>query len=148
MERSFVMIKPDGVDRGLIGEVITRLEKKGFKMIAGHFMRVHDDLAKKHYDELKERPFFGDLVSFITSSPVFAMVWEGPNCIKLIRQLVGKTRPDDAEQGSVRGDFANITTNNLIHASDSPGAAEREINLWFDRSELVTWKQSVERWWV
>lgn len=131
MERSFVMVKPDGVQRGLIGEVISRFERRGLKLVAAKFMTVSKELAEQHYAELKERPFFPGLIQFITSGPVMAMVWEGPNAIATIRKTMGATNPANAEPGTIRADFACEVSNNIVHGSDGPETAVREISLWF-----------------
>ena len=131
MERSFVMVKPDGVQRGLIGEVVGRFERRGLKLVAAKFMTVSRELAEKHYAELKERPFFPGLIQFITSGPVMAMVWEGPNAIATIRKTMGATNPANAEPGTIRGDFAVDLSYNIVHGSDGPESAAREIGLWF-----------------
>ncbi|MGE3619668.1 MAG: nucleoside-diphosphate kinase [Acidimicrobiia bacterium] len=133
MNRTFVMCKPDAVERGLVGEILSRLERKGLTLVAAELRRVDADLAERHYDEHREKPFFGELVSFLTRSPVFAMVWEGPadNTFSLVRLLVGATKVDDAQPGTIRGDFATVTTENLVHASDGHESAGREIELWF-----------------
>src|SRR5699024_11951167 len=137
MEKTFIMVKPDGVQRGLIGEIVARFENKGFKLAGAKLMSVSEELAKEHYGEHKERPFFGEFVDFITSGPVFAMVWEGENVISTSRLMIGETNPQEALPGSVRGDFAVTVAKNIIHGSDSPESAEREINLFFDESELT-----------
>ncbi|HEY7072525.1 MAG TPA: nucleoside-diphosphate kinase [Acidimicrobiales bacterium] len=131
--RSFVMCKPDAVERGLVGEIIGRLERKGLTLVAADLRLVSLDLAREHYDEHRDKPFFGDLVEFITRSPVLAMVVEGPdeNTYLLVRKVVGATKATDAEPGSIRGDYATITTENLVHASDGHDSAAREIGLWF-----------------
>jgi nucleoside-diphosphate kinase len=131
--RSFVMCKPDAVERGLVGEIIGRLERKGLTLVAADLRLVSLDLAREHYDEHRDKPFFGDLVDFITRSPVLAMVVEGPdeNTYLLVRKVVGATKATDAEPGSIRGDYATITTENLVHASDGHDSAAREIGLWF-----------------
>lgn len=131
MERTFIMVKPDGVQRGLIGEVLGRFERKGFKLVAAKFMTVPRNLAEQHYAEHKEKPFFGSLISFITSGPVMAMVWEGPNVIATARKMMGATNPANAEPGTIRGDLAVQTSNNIVHGSDGPESAAREIGLWF-----------------
>lgn len=127
------MCKPDAVERGLVGEIIARLERKGFTLIAAELRDVEHPLAEEHYDEHRDKPFFGELVSFLTRSPVVAMVVEGPadNTFSLVRKVVGATKVDDAEPGTIRGDYATITTENLVHASDGHESAEREIKLWF-----------------
>src|SRR5690625_1534520 len=146
MEKTFLMVKPDGVQRNLIGEVVKRFEKKGFKLVGAKLMIISDDLAKTHYGEHKERPFFGELVDFITSGPVFAMVWEGENVISTSRLMIGETNPQEALPGSVRGDFAVTVAKNIIHGSDSPESAEREINLFFDESELTSYDKQDNAW--
>ncbi|HON78370.1 MAG TPA: nucleoside-diphosphate kinase [Spirochaetota bacterium] len=146
MERSFVMIKPDGVQRQLIGELLAKFERKGFRLAGAKFMKVSEDLAKKHYGEHEGKPFFGELVEFITSGPVFAMAIEGPNCISMIRKMVGATKPEDAEPGSIRGDYVSYMGKNIIHASDSPESAKRELALWFTADELIDYTRSVDAW--
>ncbi|QAY66777.1 nucleoside-diphosphate kinase [Paenibacillus protaetiae] len=131
MSRTFVMVKPDGVERGLIGEIVARFECKGFKIKEAKLMQIERSLAETHYGEHKERPFFGDLVDFITSGPVFAMVLEGKDAVKNARSLIGKTNPADAEPGTIRGDLAMDVSSNIIHGSDSDESAEREIKLFF-----------------
>lgn len=146
MERTFLMVKPDGVQRNLIGEVVSRFEKKGFKLAGAKLMSIPQELAEKHYAEHKERPFFGELVSFITSSPVFAMVWEGENVIATARNMMGKTNPVDAAPGTIRGDYGVQVSQNIIHGSDSPESAAREINLFFNESEIVNYEKAVDKW--
>ncbi len=133
MNQTFVMCKPDAVERGLVGEIVSRLERKGLTLLAAELRSVDKALAEEHYAEHVEKPFFGDLVSFLTRSPVFAMVVEGPadNTYSLVRKLVGATKVDDAEPGTIRGDLATTTTENLVHASDGHESAAREIALWF-----------------
>ncbi len=131
MERTFVMIKPDGIRRGLVGNIITRYEQKGLKITALKLMEVSETLARKHYAEHVSKPFFPELIAYITSGPVIAMVLEGPNAIKLARIVNGATKVEDALPGTIRGDYATSTTENLVHASDSPDSAKREIALWF-----------------
>jgi nucleoside-diphosphate kinase len=133
MNRTFVMAKPDAVERGLIGEIVARLERKGLRVVAAELRLVDDDLAAKHYAEHAGKPFYGELITFITRSPVFAMVVEGPaaNTFSLVRMLVGATKVDDALPGTIRGDLATTTTENLVHASDAHDSAAREIALWF-----------------
>ncbi len=146
MEKTFLMVKPDGVQRNLIGEIVNRFEKKGFKLAGGKLMVISEDLAQNHYGEHKERPFFGELVSFITSGPVFAMVWEGENVIATARNMMGKTNPVDAAPGTIRGDYGVQVSQNIIHGSDSPESAEREISLFFNEEELVTYDKSIDKW--
>jgi nucleoside-diphosphate kinase len=146
MEKTFIMVKPDGVQRGLIGEIISRFEKKGFQLVAAKLMTVSQELAEKHYAEHKEKPFFGELVDFITSGPVFAMVWEGKNVIASARQMMGKTNPADALPGTIRGDYGVNVAMNIVHGSDSPESAEREIALWFKEEELIRYEKTINRW--
>lgn len=136
MERSFVMLKPDAVLRRLMGTVLTRFEERGLKLVAVKMMNISEELAKEHYGEHKEKPFFDGLVSYITSAPVLAMVIEGDDCISLIRKMVGATNPKEADLGTIRGDYALDTGRNIIHASDSPASAKREIALFFNDSEI------------
>ena len=146
MEKTFLMIKPDGVQRNLIGTIVERLENKGFKIVGAKLMQVSDDLAKTHYGEHSEKPFFGELVDFITSGPVFAMVLEGENIISTARLVVGATNPQEANPGTIRGDFGLTVGKNIIHGSDSPESAEREINLFFDESELIDYSLINKDW--
>ncbi|MBA2870174.1 nucleoside-diphosphate kinase [Anoxybacillus calidus] len=146
MERTFLMVKPDGVQRNLIGEIVARFEKKGFQLVGAKLMQVSKELAEQHYAEHKERPFFGELVDFITSGPVFAMVWEGENVIATARQMMGKTNPQEATPGTIRGDFGLTVGKNVIHGSDSPASAEREINLFFKGEELVNYSKLMNEW--
>ena len=131
--RTFVMCKPDAVERGLVGEVVGRLERKGLTLVAAELRQVDDVLAERHYAEHEGKSFYGDLVTFIVRAPVFAMVVEGPdeNTYLLVRKVVGATKVEDAERGSIRGDYATVTTENLVHASDGHESAAREIALWF-----------------
>jgi nucleoside-diphosphate kinase len=133
MNRTFVMAKPDAVERRLIGEIVARIERKGLQVVAAELRTVDEDLAAKHYAEHEGKPFYGELIRFITRSPVFAMVVQGPadNTFSLVRKLVGATKVDDAEPGTMRGDLATTTTENLVHASDGHESAAREIALWF-----------------
>jgi len=131
MEKTFVMIKPDGIRRGLVGNIITRYEQKGLKITALKLMQVSEELAKKHYAEHVSKPFFPELIAYLTSGPVIAMVLEGPNAIKLARLINGATKVEDAMPGTIRGDYATSTTENLVHAADSPESATREIAHWF-----------------
>lgn len=146
MQKSFIMVKPDGVQRGIVGDVVRRFENKGFKLVGAKLMNVPTELAETHYGEHKERPFFGELVDFITSGPVFAMVWEGENVISTSRLMIGETNPAEATPGSIRGDFAVTVAKNIIHGSDSPESAEREINLFFDESELTSYDKQDNTW--
>ena len=134
MERTFVMVKPDGVRRRLAGEVIKRIEAKGYSIVEMKLFTIDEDLAKRHYAEHTEKPFFGELVSFITSGPVVAMVVEGDDAVKGSRQIMGATNPLEAVPGSIRGDFASVITENIVHGSDSQESATREIGLFFPGS--------------
>lgn len=146
MERTFLMVKPDGVQRSLIGEVVSRFEKKGFKLVGAKMLAISNELAEEHYGEHKERPFFQELVDFITSGPVFAMVWEGENVIAEARKMMGKTNPQEADPGTIRGDFGIQVSMNIIHGSDSPESAKREIGLFFKEEELVTYEKTISKW--
>ncbi|MGN7468945.1 nucleoside-diphosphate kinase [Brevibacillus sp. SAFN-007a] len=146
MEKTFLMVKPDGVQRNLIGEIVSRFEKKGYQLVGAKLMNVSRELAEKHYAEHKERPFFGELVDFITSGPVFAMVWQGNNVISTARAMMGKTNPLEAAAGTIRGDFATSVGMNIIHGSDSPESAEREISLWFSADEVLSFEKTIQRW--
>ena len=146
MERSLVLVKPDGVQRGLVGEVITRLERRGLLIVGAKFMQVSRELAEEHYAIHKGKSFYEGLISYITSSPVMAMVWEGPNAIAAIRQTMGATRPLEAAPGTIRHDFALEVGRNLTHASDSPENGEKEVALWFRKDELVSWQRVSDPW--
>ena len=130
-QRTFVMVKPDGVRRRLIGEVVGRIEAKGYELKEMKLFTIDESLAQKHYAEHTEKPFFQELVSFITSGPVVAMVVEGPDAVTAMRQIMGATNPLEAAPGSIRGDLAHLIGENIVHGSDSPGSAEREVNLFF-----------------
>lgn len=146
MERTFLMVKPDGVQRNLIGEIVGRFEKKGYQLVGAKLMQITPELAGEHYGEHKERPFFGELVDFITSGPVFAMVWEGENVIATSRLLVGATNPKESAPGTIRGDFAVTVGKNIIHGSDSADSAVREIGLFFKEEELVSYTKEANNW--
>lgn len=146
MERTLVLIKPDGVQRGLIGEIIFRLERRGLRLVAAKFMSVSRDLAEKHYAVHKGKPFYPGLISYITSSPVMAMAWEGPGAVIAVRQTMGSTRPTEAAPGTVRHDFGLEVGRNLTHASDSAVTGEAEVALWFAAEELVDWKRAIDGW--
>ena len=126
------MIKPDGVRRGLVGEVISRLERKGLTLVRMRMLTIPEEMAKRHYGEHADKPFFGQLVSFITGGPVVAMEWTGPSAVGVARDLMGVTNPIEALPGTIRGDFGTVITENIVHGSDSPGSAERELALFFD----------------
>ncbi|WOD39352.1 nucleoside-diphosphate kinase [Nodosilinea sp. E11] len=146
MERTFLMIKPDGVQRGLVSNIIGRFETKGFKLVGMKFMAVSRELAEKHYDVHRERPFFAGLVDFITSGPVVAMVWEGEGVIASARKIIGATKPLEADPGTIRGDLGVTVGRNIIHGSDAPETAQSEIALWFGDSELVSWEPAAQGW--
>ncbi len=146
MERTLVLVKPDGVQRGLIGEVISRLERRGLRLVAGKFLQVSKQLAETHYAVHKGKPFYEGLIGYIISAPVMAMVWEGPNAVAAVRQTMGATRPTEAAPGTLRHDFALEVGRNLTHASDSPENGESEVGLWFKKEELVEWKREVDKW--
>ena len=142
--RCFSMLKPGVLNRRIVGEVINRLERKGLKLVGLKMMNISEELAGKHYAEHKEKPFFGELVSYITSAPVVAMVWQGEDCVTLVRKLCGATKPSEAAPGTIRGDFCLHTAFNVIHASDSDESAEREINLFFKPEEIIDWKDNTQ----
>jgi nucleoside-diphosphate kinase len=146
MERPLVLVKPDAVQRGLIGEIISRLERRGLRLVAAKFIKVSQELAETHYAIHKGKAFYDDLIRYITSAPVMAMVWEGPNAIEAIRQTMGVTSPLAAAPGSIRHDFALQIGRNLTHASDSVENGIKEVGLWFSPQELITWDRSIDRW--
>ncbi len=146
MENTFVMVKPDGVQRNLIGEIISRLERRGLKLRAAKFISVSQELAETHYSIHKGQPFYDGLIAYITSAPVMAMVWEGPNAVVAVRQTMGATRPTEAAPGSVRHDYGLEVGRNLTHASDSVENGKIEIELWFNPGEIVNWSRSVDPW--
>jgi nucleoside-diphosphate kinase len=145
-ERTLVLVKPDGVQRLLTGRILSRFEERGLKLVGLKLVRVDRDLAERHYAVHRERPFFRGLVDFITSSPLVALVLEGPNAIAVVRMMVGVTRPHEAAPGTIRGDYALETAQNLIHASDGPETAAAEIALWFEPDELVDYEREIDRW--
>lgn len=145
MERTFIILKPDAVQRGLIGEIIARFERRGLKIVAMKFMQVSDELARQHYAVHEQRPFFAGLIQYITSAPVLAMVVEGTNAIAVVRNTVGATKPAEAVPGTIRADFGLEIGRNLVHASDGPDTAASEIALWFGE-DLVTWQRSNDSW--
>lgn len=146
MERTFLAVKPDGVQRGIIGKIISILEEKGFKLVGMKFMLVSNDMAEKHYGEHKTKPFFKGLVSFITSGPVVAMVWEGKDVISTMRKIMGKTNPLEADIGTIRGSFGIDIGKNIVHGSDSLESAKREISIFFKNDELINWKPDIQKW--
>jgi len=146
LERTFLAIKPDGVQRGLVGEIIRRFETKGFTLVGLKFMKVSRELAEQHYGVHRERPFFPGLVEFIISSPVVAMVWEGEGVVAAARKMIGATNPLNAEPGTIRGDFGVNVGRNLIHGSDAQETPQTEIALWFKDEELVAWQPHSKLW--
>ena len=146
IERTLVLIKPDGVQRQLIGRILARYEERGLKVVGLKLVQVDRGLAERHYAAHREKPFFTGLVDFITSGPLVALALDGPNAIAVVRAINGATRPHEAAPGTVRGDFALETAQNIVHASDGPEAAAIELDLWFDRDELLTYERDVDRW--
>ncbi|KAI3433926.1 hypothetical protein D9Q98_003728 [Chlorella vulgaris] len=145
-EISYVMIKPDGVQRGLVGEIIGRFERKGFKLVALKLFQCPKDIAEEHYKDLSSKPFFGALVEYILSGPVVCMVWEGAGVVKSARKLIGATNPLEAEPGTIRGDLAVQVGRNVVHGSDSAENGERETALWFGKDALVSWEPALAPW--
>lgn len=146
MEKTLVLVKPDGVQRGLIGEVVSRLERRGLRLVGAKFMQVSQELAQTHYAIHEGKPFYEGLIRYITSAPVMAMVWEGPNAVAAVRQTMGATRPTEAAPGTLRHDFALEVGRNLTHASDTPENGVKEVELWFKPGELVSWDREIDRW--
>jgi nucleoside-diphosphate kinase len=146
VERTLVLIKPDAVQRGLIGEIIARLERRGLKIVGLKLVDVTETLAREHYAVHEGKPFFEPLISYITSSPVVALVAEGPKAIEVVRRTMGATAPAEATPGTVRADYALEIGRNLVHGSDGPETAQQEIALWFDEEELISWARATDRW--
>ena len=146
MERTYLMIKPDGVQRGICGEIVSRFEKKGLKIVAMKMMVIPKDVAENHYGEHKGKPFFPSLIDYITSGPVLAMVLEGEDAVLMCRNMMGKTKPLESAPGTIRGDFAMVTGCNIIHGSDSVESAKREISIFFKPEELVTYDLTLSKW--
>ena len=146
MERTLIILKPDAVQRGLVGELISRFERRGLKVSALKLMSVAPELARRHYAEHEGKPFFAGLIDYITSSPVVVMALDGPGAIAVVRNTVGSTRPAEAPPGSIRADFGLMVGRNLVHASDGPEAAERELSLWFDAGDIVDYQRAVDAW--
>jgi len=144
-ERTFIMIKPDGVARGLVAKIIKRFEQRGYKLVGMKFMKASEELLKQHYGDLATKPFFNGLVEFIGSGPVCPMVWEGKDVVKQGRQMMGETNPLASKPGSIRGDYSIDIGRNIIHGSDSVDSAKKEINLWFKEEELVSWTSPLEK---
>ena len=145
-ERTLVLVKPDGVQRLLVGRILVRFEERGLKLVGLKLVHVDRALAEQHYAVHREKPFFGGLVDFITSSPLVAVALDGPNAIAVVRSMVGATRPHEAAPGTIRGDFALETAQNLIHASDGPETAVAELGLWFAPDELIGYEREIDRW--
>lgn len=146
MERTLIIIKPDGVERALVGPIISRFEQRGLKLVGLKLMQVAEKLARQHYGVHEGKPFFEPLIEYITSAPVVVMALEGPDAIQIARNTIGATRPLEAAPGSIRGDFGMMVGRNLIHGSDGPETAAAEIELWFDKSELTSYERSIDRW--
>jgi nucleoside-diphosphate kinase len=146
MERTFAMVKPDGVQRGLVGEVVRRYEQRGLKVVGLKLMRVSRQLAEEHYAEHKGKPFYAGLVDYITSGPVVALALEGKDAVKVVRDINGATNPANAAPGTLRGDFAVDIGRNVVHGSDAPATAQRELKLYFQDGDLVSWERASERW--
>jgi len=146
VERTLVLLKPDAVQRGLVGVIITRLEQRGLKLAGMKFMQVPHDLAERHYAVHKGKPFYDGLIAYITSSPIVAMVWEGGRAIDVVRRTMGSTNPVDADPGTVRADYAVEIGRNLVHGSDGPETASYEIPLWFSPAELASWPRDLDKW--
>lgn len=145
-QRTLIIVKPDGVQRGLVAEILGRFERRGLKLVGLKLIRIDRPLAEQHYAVHREKPFFGDLISYITLSPVVVAVLEGPNAIEVVRAMIGKTRPHEAASGTIRGDFALMGLRNLVHASDAPDTAASEIALYFQEHELLSYERDVDRW--
>ena len=146
MERTLILVKPDGVQRGLIGEIIGRFERRGLKLVGMKFLQMSEDLAGRHYAVHQGKPFYEDLVAYITSGPVVAMVWEGNDAIQAARSTMGATKPVESAPGTIRGDFGMEIGRNLVHGSDSVENGKKEVVLFFDEAELVGWERDTERW--
>lgn len=146
MQTTFIFLKPDAVQRGLMGKILQRFEEKGLSFVGMKLVQVPEDLAKQHYAEHAERPFFPGLLKFVTSSPVLACAIQGPNAVTVCRTLIGATNGQKADPGTIRGDFGMSGANNMIHGSDSPESAERELKLWFTADELVDMQKSANQW--
>ncbi len=146
MEQTLVLVKPDGVQRGLVGQIIARLEQRGLKLVGLKLMQVDAALARQHYAEHAERPFFTGLVDFITSSPIVAMVWQADNAVSIVRRTLGETNPANSPAGTIRGDFGIDIGRNLTHGSDSPESADREVNLFFRPAEIISYRRSLDGW--
>ena len=146
MERTYLMVKPDGVQRGLCGEIVSRFERKGLKLVGMKLMVIPKETAENHYGEHKGKKFYDSLIAYITSGPVLAMVWEGENAVAICRNMMGKTNPAESAPGTIRGDYGMVTGLNIIHGSDSVESAEREIRIFFKPEELVSYDRTADRW--
>ena len=146
LERTYLMFKPDGVQRGIVGEIIQRLEKKGFRLIAMKLVKATKEILDKHYAEHKEKPFFPKLCNYIMMGPVLCMVWQGRDIVKTARKMMGATNPLNAEPGTIRGDYCLDSGRNVIHGSDSVESAEREIKIWFKDEEILSYKREIDTW--
>uniref|UniRef100_A0A3Q4BHE5 Nucleoside diphosphate kinase B n=1 Tax=Mola mola TaxID=94237 RepID=A0A3Q4BHE5_MOLML len=146
MERTFVAVKPDGVQRGLCGEIIKRLEQRGFRLVAAKFTQASEEHMKKHYLDLKDKPFYAGLCKYMSSGPVLATVWEGQNVVKLVRMMLGETNPADSRPGSIRGDLCIDIGRNIVHGSDTLENAKAEIDLWFKVDQLVSYTPCAQAW--
>ena len=145
-EKTLILVKPDGVQRGLVGDILSRFEHKGLKLVALRMLQVTKNMAETHYGEHKGKPFYNGLLDFITAAPLVAMVVEGKSAVTVVRKMVGSTNPEDAAPGTIRHDFGMHTGRNLIHASDAPKSAEKEISLFFDIDQVVEWKKDMDYW--
>lgn len=146
MNRTLILVKPDGVQRGLTGQIITRFEMRGLKLVGMKLMQMSREMAEEHYGEHRGKPFFEGLVQYITSGPIIAMVWEGPDAISAARATMGSTKPVESTPGTIRGDFGLTVGRNLVHGSDGEQSAAREINLFFEAEELLAWGRDLEPW--
>ncbi|XP_072549763.1 nucleoside diphosphate kinase 3 isoform X1 [Salminus brasiliensis] len=145
-ERTFIAVKPDGVQRKLVGEIIRRFERKGFKLVGMKLLQASEEQLMEHYWDLRERPFYKGLVKYMSSGPIVAMVWQGLDVVRTSRKMLGETNPADSLPGTIRGDFCVEVSRNVIHGSDSVESAQREISLWFKDHELSCWEESTEHW--
>jgi len=146
IERTYIMIKPDGVQRGLVGDITKRFEQRGYQLQAIKLYQASEELLRKHYSDLTEKKFFPDLLAYMLSGPVCCMVWKGENAVKMGRQMLGATNPQESLPGTIRGDFSIVVGRNICHGSDSAENAEKEIALWFDSDELCNWTDHSEEW--
>ncbi|XP_069037220.1 nucleoside diphosphate kinase 3 isoform X1 [Lepisosteus oculatus] len=145
-ERTFVAVKPDGVQRRLVGEITRRFEQKGFRLVGLKLVQASESLLKEHYRDLREKPFFRGLIRYMSSGPVVAMVWQGLDVVKTARKMLGETNPADSLPGTIRGDYCVEVGRNVVHGSDSVESAQREISLWFRQQEVLCWEDCTERW--